>query len=226
MLADQLAWLADEGYAFVPLASVLETAAPAGPRSALIVTFDDGYSDFLTSALPILQRCGVPVAVFLVTDLLGQSARWTGSNPQARLLSAAQARTVKKLGVTLGSHTLTHADLTALRADELSRQLTTSRQALIDLGETFYSLAYPWGQAGRREAAAARTSGYQCALLAGPGAAGPEPDRHRLGRLMVSRRLDLRSFGRVVRTFRKPQPLRQAMRTVVRITRSTWRRRA
>ncbi len=35
------------------------------------ITFDDGYRDFYSHALPLLQKKGVPAAVFVVTDLVG-----------------------------------------------------------------------------------------------------------------------------------------------------------
>jgi len=35
------------------------------------ITFDDGYRDFYTHALPLLQKKGIPAAVFVVTDLVG-----------------------------------------------------------------------------------------------------------------------------------------------------------
>jgi peptidoglycan/xylan/chitin deacetylase (PgdA/CDA1 family) len=38
------------------------------------VTFDDGYQDVYDIALPMLQRKGIPAAVFVVTDLIGQSS--------------------------------------------------------------------------------------------------------------------------------------------------------
>ena len=38
------------------------------------VTFDDGYRDNYDHAFPVLQRKGIPAAVFVVTDLVGKSA--------------------------------------------------------------------------------------------------------------------------------------------------------
>jgi peptidoglycan/xylan/chitin deacetylase (PgdA/CDA1 family) len=43
-------------------------------RPVAAVTFDDGYSDFYEHAAPLLRRKGIPAAVFVVTDLVGESA--------------------------------------------------------------------------------------------------------------------------------------------------------
>ena len=41
------------------------------PRKALLVTFDDGYRDNLTGALPIMNEHGIVPVVFLATDHIG-----------------------------------------------------------------------------------------------------------------------------------------------------------
>jgi peptidoglycan/xylan/chitin deacetylase (PgdA/CDA1 family) len=52
----------------------LATGEPFTERVAA-VTFDDGYRDNYDHAFPILKRKGIPAAVFVVTDLIGQ-AHW------------------------------------------------------------------------------------------------------------------------------------------------------
>ncbi|MDQ2805596.1 MAG: polysaccharide deacetylase family protein [Chloroflexota bacterium] len=41
------------------------------PPHALVITFDDGYCCFRDTALPILQRLGLPVTLFIPTAFLG-----------------------------------------------------------------------------------------------------------------------------------------------------------
>ena len=52
----------------------VEAALDGGPRlpqRPLLVTFDDGYRDNLLAALPVLQDRGIPMAIFLATDFVG-----------------------------------------------------------------------------------------------------------------------------------------------------------
>jgi peptidoglycan/xylan/chitin deacetylase (PgdA/CDA1 family) len=53
------------------LGARLENGDPAGRLAA--VTFDDGYRDVYEHAFPLLERMGIPAAVFVVTDFVGTS---------------------------------------------------------------------------------------------------------------------------------------------------------
>ena len=49
------------------------------PVRAACVTFDDGYSDNVTVALPILRRRGVPATFFLATSFIDGGIMWNDS---------------------------------------------------------------------------------------------------------------------------------------------------
>jgi peptidoglycan/xylan/chitin deacetylase (PgdA/CDA1 family) len=72
-------------------------------RPACLVTFDDGWRDTLTVALPILREHAVPGVVFLATDFVGGSETyWTETAARAfsllhRRLRAGDAATVPGL---------------------------------------------------------------------------------------------------------------------------------
>ena len=67
----------------------LATGEPFTERVAA-VTFDDGYRDNYEYAFPILQRKGIPAAVFVVTDLVGEP-RWQIHDKLFHLITKAFA---------------------------------------------------------------------------------------------------------------------------------------
>ena len=52
------------------------------------ITFDDGYRDVYEQAFPVLQRKGIPAAIFVVTDLVGRST-WQHHDRLYRLMAKA-----------------------------------------------------------------------------------------------------------------------------------------
>ena len=65
-------------YAVVTLADV-SAAMSSGPRlppCSLLLTFDDGWRDNATVALPLLQAARVPAVVFIATDAVADPGLW------------------------------------------------------------------------------------------------------------------------------------------------------
>jgi peptidoglycan/xylan/chitin deacetylase (PgdA/CDA1 family) len=81
------------------------------------LTFDDGYRDVLSSAAPILQRCGFTATIFAVSSLLGGENVWD-TPPRRQLMSEADLRDLAARGWEVGAHGVTHARLTEVDADQ------------------------------------------------------------------------------------------------------------
>lgn len=203
MFAAQMRYLADHRFEVISLQDacyLLETHGNV--QRKIVLTFDDGYVDFLTTAAPILQKQGFTATLFVVTGRGGENARWSTADKTRRTLSADELSEVKAMGFALGSHTATHADLTTLDATALDRELRESHAAVARMGEPFIPFAYPGGTFTQRERDAVERAGYHCAVIVGcRWGNGAETDRFLLKRepMLASDSLDW--FARRVNGF-------------------------
>lgn len=195
---DQMSWLANKGYEVVPLSQLFDSLQAGKLRrlnKCVVITFDDGYRDFIDNALSVLLDYSATATVFLVTDMLGKKASWIKSGEQAKLMTEDDARDIKASGMSLGSHTATHADLNLLEQDKLQKQLVNSIGVLKDLGESFCPLAYPWGRRSPQVEQAVEAAGYECAVAVGEQMRLAVANRYRLPRVAMRKDLALKRFG-------------------------------
>jgi peptidoglycan/xylan/chitin deacetylase (PgdA/CDA1 family) len=182
------------GYDFVT-AGELPLAGPPPHRTA-VLTFDDGWSNWLTIAVPLLERLGLRATFFVSPGLWGgRQPDVTG--PAAQLLDEDGARALHEAGMELGSHSLSHPDLRGLDDPALARELAESKTAVEAItSKPCTTLAYPYGLFDERVERAAAAAGYDLAFAWLPGPwrrwavpRMPGPPRH------GSRRLALKLLG-------------------------------
>ena len=129
------------------------------------ITFDDGFLDFYTNALPILRESNYPVTMFVPTGLVGSYSTWDSYDKTKPLITWRQMEECQQWNVSFGSHTVNHARLTECSDQELMDELQTSLQTLRDRLEHFIPvLAYPGGYQDARIRQAVQNAGYHCAL--------------------------------------------------------------
>ena len=156
--------LADNG--FCPL--TLEQSAGSchkntenGPcKRTIHLTFDDGCRSFFTHALPVLDRFHFKTTVFPVAGYIGKTSSWDVL-PQFPHLSIQEIREISGLGHEIGSHGLTHSNLTYLGTSELKKELSDSKNILEDItGKKVTSLSFPFGSWNKRVWECAQETGY------------------------------------------------------------------
>ncbi len=167
----------------IPAASIDDLDRHTNGRGVAI-TFDDGYANFAAEAWPRLQATHRPATVFVVTGLLGKTDEWDGG--QEPLLTAESIGKLAEEGVAFGSHTVNHADLTAVPQATAVVELESSRRQLADLiGRDVTGFCYPYGRyhEGVRQAVIAAGYGWACSTR--KGANSPQTDRFALRRINV-----------------------------------------
>ena len=160
----QMEWLARHKFhAISPrqLFDALEWGRPLPPRPVLI-TFDDGYTDVLWHAEPILHRLHWPATAFVITDRV--------SGPDPSFLDWRDLRDLERDGFTIGSHTVHHLDLPALTPAQTWLELSQSRDDLADhLHAPVDWFAYPAGREDPAVVRLVRRAGYLLAFTTRPG---------------------------------------------------------
>lgn len=144
----QMASLAAEGYASMTLQDFLDWRGGGAADRRVLITFDDAFLDFREAAHPILSRHTFTSVVFVPTRRLGAAEAWDGAdNPARPLMSWDHLEALADNGVEFGSHSLTHADLTAvptpIRHDEIEQ---SGAELAMRLGRPTRSFAAPYGR--------------------------------------------------------------------------------
>ncbi len=78
------------------------------PENALLITFDDGFSNNYELAYPVFKAMQIPFAIFLVADFIGKKHLYDGDYQE--FLSAQQLTEMQEL-VEYGLHSYSHQDL-------------------------------------------------------------------------------------------------------------------
>jgi peptidoglycan/xylan/chitin deacetylase (PgdA/CDA1 family) len=209
---EQISWLSDHEFDVVPLSFLLRSIQAKdyeSLRRKVVITFDDGYQDFVTNAMSVLLDHSAPATVFLVTDMLGGKATWEKTGIQKRLLSKEDARSLKEQGFHLGSHTATHANLVLLPQDEVQQQLRNSCDMLTRLGESFYAFSYPWGQWSVEVVGAVKAAGFECAVAVGENTRLATAYTYLLPRVAMTYEMDIKRFQSLMTRTRLERELRR-----------------
>jgi peptidoglycan/xylan/chitin deacetylase (PgdA/CDA1 family) len=181
-------------YRVIALRDYLKAQSEGRSLSAysVVLTFDDGFRNFLTVAAPMLAARKMPATVFLITDRAGENPDrrlerdWTPEDDR-RYLSWEDVRLLQETqDFEFGSHTCSHPGLLTLSAADSRHELQHSYNDLVShLAIENPSLSYPKGQYSTLLAEAARQVGYACALTTDRGPNELDHDLFTLGRTLI-----------------------------------------
>ena len=188
---EQMAYLHQHKYTPMTVSQFTEARAQGGvglPERPVILTFDDGFADFYTHALPILKRYDFAATLYVATGFVNATSRWLQHEGEANrlMLSWKQLREINASGIECGGHSHTHPQLDTLSESEARAEIVQSKQLLEQhLGQDVSSFAYPFGYSTAMVRRQVQEAGYTSACAVKHAMSSEITDPFALTRLMV-----------------------------------------
>ena len=194
----------------VSLADALERKGLDERRLNVALTFDDGFEEHLTVAIPVLRELGLPATFFVPSgslDLTQEEAARFGREAlrRSRAVRFLRGEDVKAIAADfeIGGHTTHHVDIGRLGSNELRSEVVDDKSALERLtGRPLRFFAFPFGSPANVSEQAVRAiadAGYHAAFTIVPGFWSRSRNRYLVGRDCLSADMDDRLWDAFLR---------------------------
>lgn len=183
---EQVAWLADNGYASITVTKLINTLVNGGelPARPVVFTFDDGDLDVYTDAFPIMKKYGFTGTFYII-------AGWRNTKT---VMTDDMLNEMIAAGWEIGSHSMTHVDLTKNHGS-LDYEIYNSKAVLEDVYKTSVnSFAYPFGEIDRESANKVVQAGYIAGMGLGVSYTHSLYDIYYLNRREIQSDFDMTKF--------------------------------
>ena len=155
------------------------------PPKPILLTFDDGSQTIYEHALPIMQRYNFTGVSYIVYDYIGTK----------NYMSVDQIRALYGVGWGVGSHGLSHMDLTAHPSRQMDEIVESRRRLESLLGIPILSFAYPFGAYDSDSLHYVHQAGYIAAMGLGNESLQGDKNLFYLYRQAVKGLDDLKTFA-------------------------------
>lgn len=162
----QMAFLKLLGYRGLSMSALMPYLKGERIGKVVGITFDDGYLNNLTNALPVLSRYGFSSTCYAVSQQLGKTNEWDQKEgiAQTPLMNASHLRQWLAGGQELGAHTRHHVRLTDVDASTCVEEISLCRSELERMTDSSVQhFCYPYGDFTADHVLMARAAGFESA---------------------------------------------------------------
>jgi peptidoglycan/xylan/chitin deacetylase (PgdA/CDA1 family) len=143
----QLNWLNEQGYQSISMQTFQAFLQKKVTRESLpikpcLLTFDDGYENNVSNALPILKKCGWTACLFVTSSYIETAE----NDVTSQYLNLSKLRTWLDAGMELALHSHEHPNYRQLSIEAVVADLKVNRKFFERHGlKVIEALAYPFG---------------------------------------------------------------------------------
>ncbi len=159
-----------------------------GGDKTVVLTFDDGYEDFYTTAWPLLKKHGFTATAYIISAKIGNE-----------YMTWDQLRELDQAGIEIGAHTVHHVDLSKSPPEVQHAEIFGSKATIEqELKTPVVSFCYPSGKYNDLTLSLTKQAGYLSATTTHPGIAQVGDNQFTLSRMRMTPGLGGQNFDKLL----------------------------
>ena len=197
---DQMKYLKVKNFNVIGLSELITfmTSGLPMPDKSIAITFDDGFKNIQTNALPILKEFGFTATLFVNLYFLERKIPKEFYWSDWLTLNWEEIKQLHESDITVGSHALTHRKLTKVSDGDLQNEIFGSKEIIEqNIGEKIFAFSYPHGAFNNKIKNILKLNNFRCSCSSIHGANNAHADPYTL------RRTEITAFDNTITKFEK-----------------------
>lgn len=181
----QLSYLQNNGYEAIDFDKSLRLFKnqESIAKKPVIITFDDGYKDAATTAMPTLKKHDQIGTFYIISAFVQKNDEYVSFDDISALIENK---------MIIGCHTLDHPDLTTVNAARLKSELTDCKESLANVySQPVSDFCYPSGKYNTDVIEAVKTAGFKTAVTTKSGIWKSTDSVYEIPRIRMTESTDL-----------------------------------
>lgn len=150
-LEEQFKYLVSKGYESLHFADLVNFKSKKDfPKKAVIITFDDVYTNQMEYAYPLLNKYNLKACFYVPFAYIGKWDKWNSGNEE--IMSVDQLKQLDPKVIELGLHSFEHKNYCDLSLQEIKDDFNKCRNFISNHNINVHNtLAYPFGKFPKKQ---------------------------------------------------------------------------